>query len=68
VEKLRDDGRLEHGKNVFDMCNPREALVIKSRLQNGASPGHFKPDKSAPDENPWRENNGRHGRFSRAKF
>ena len=28
VENLRDEGRLEHGKNVFDMCNPREALVI----------------------------------------
>jgi integrase len=34
VEKLRDDGRLEHGKNVFDMCNPREALVITCERLN----------------------------------
>ncbi len=34
VEKLRDDGRLEHGKNVFDICNPREALVITCERLN----------------------------------
>jgi integrase len=34
VEKLRAEGRLEFGKRVFDMCNPREALVITCERLN----------------------------------
>jgi integrase len=34
VEKLRDEERLEHGKQVFEICNPREAIVLACRRLN----------------------------------
>gem|GEM_PF-541797 len=34
IKKLRDEGRLEPGKPVFRVCNPREAISIACRRLN----------------------------------